>query len=67
MITTAKAVQWPLDVPLEHPRAAGLPQNCLVRMKLFTLDNRLLVNWPGHLSEPDRRKVQDSLDVLFAF
>jgi hypothetical protein len=27
----------------------------------------LLLKSLGHLSEPDRRKVQDSLDVLFAF
>lgn len=67
MITTAKAVKWPLDVPIKHPQKAGLPQNSFVRMKLFTLDNRLIVKSLGNLSETDRRKVEDNLDVLIAF
>jgi PemK-like, MazF-like toxin of type II toxin-antitoxin system len=64
MITTAKAVQSPLEVPVKHPRAAGLPQNCFVRIKLFTLDNRLVVRSLGKLSEPDRKQVQENLRAL---
>jgi mRNA interferase MazF len=67
MITTAKAVQWPLDVPIKHPKKAGLPQNSFVRMKLFTLDNRLIVRSLGYLSESDRRQVGDHLDVLITY
>jgi hypothetical protein len=67
MITTAKASKWPLDVPIKHPLKAGLPENSFVRMKLFTLDNRLILKSLGHLSEPDRRKVEDAIDLLFAF
>ena len=31
MITSAKATDWPLDVPLGNPRVAGLPTQCVVR------------------------------------
>jgi mRNA interferase MazF len=67
MITTAKAVKWPLDVPIKHPEKAGLPQNSFVRMKLFTMDNRLIVKSLGYLSEPDRRKVGDNLHLLISY
>ena len=42
MITSARQSSWPLDWPLEDLQAAGLPQPCLVRFKLFTLDERLV-------------------------
>jgi mRNA interferase MazF len=67
MITTAKAVKWPLDVPIRHPGKAGLPEHSFVRMKLFTLDNRLILKSLGSLSEPDRSKVGEALDVLLAY
>ena len=63
-ITTAKPTQWPLDIPLEEPRAAGLPQDSFVRMKLFTLDNRLILKWLGRSYESDRKRVQKALRTL---
>src|SRR5262249_19250810 len=67
MITTAKAAIWTLDVLIEHPERGGLPGIPSVRMKLFTLDNRLIVKSLGHLSESDRRKVGEHLNVLIAY
>lgn len=67
MITTAKATKWPLDVPIRDPRKAGLPENSFVRMKLFTLDNRLILKSLGNLSVPDRRRVGEALDALIAY
>ena len=64
MITTAKTLHWPLDVALKHPRAAGLPHNCFVRMKLFTLDNRLILKCVGQLQESDRAQVHAALRRL---
>ena len=42
MITSAAHSRWPLDVPLTDLAAAGLPAPSVVRMKLFTLDDRLV-------------------------
>jgi mRNA-degrading endonuclease toxin of MazEF toxin-antitoxin module len=64
MITTARNAPWPLDVPLEDLERAGLPAPSVVRMKLFTLDHRLVLGVAGHLSGGDRQRVEQALDRL---
>jgi mRNA interferase MazF len=61
MITTTGRAPWPGDTPLHEHRAASLPSPCLVRMKTFTLDNRLILRVIGHLSETDAATVHGSL------
>lgn len=62
MITTQSHAPWPGDVVIEDLDAAGLPRPCLVRLKLFTLDNRLLLRRTGRLAKGDRKAVQSSFD-----
>jgi mRNA interferase MazF len=57
MITSAKNSPWPLDVEIRNLEAAGLPASSVVRMKLFTLDHRLVVKRLGHLSSDDSKYV----------
>lgn len=64
MITSARHSAWPLDVPLTDLAAVGLPVACVVRMKLFTLDHRLVIAEIGHLSALDQRAVQRALTAL---
>jgi mRNA-degrading endonuclease toxin of MazEF toxin-antitoxin module len=64
MITSARNPPWPLDVPLQVARA-GLTAPSKVRMKLFTLDNRLIVRKAGSLDEADRRAVEEAIQRLF--
>ena len=40
MITSAQNFDWPLDVEIADLDAAGLTSASVVRMKLFTLDDR---------------------------
>jgi len=61
MITTRAHHAWPGDVEIEDTAAAGLPLPCIVRLKLFTLDARLLLKRIGVLSAPDRRRVASAL------
>jgi mRNA interferase MazF len=61
MITTAPAGEWASDVRIADLEAAGLPAPCVIRFKLFTLDNRLLVRRAGKLSERDRVAARRSL------
>ena len=42
----------------------GLPQPCLVRFKVFTLDERLILKTLGHLAPPDRDGVAAQLHQL---
>jgi mRNA interferase MazF len=62
MITTSRLETWPGDVKVEDLDQAGLSRPCIVRLKLFTLDNRLIIRRAGRLSARDRRAVTQSLD-----
>jgi mRNA interferase MazF len=57
MITSAAQSSWPGDCRIEDLPSAGLSHPCIVRLKLFTLDNRLILKKAGGLSEADRAGV----------
>ena len=61
MITSAKNSHWPLDIDISDLDRAGLPSQSIVRMKLFTLDHRLIVRKAGTLGEDDKMGVEHSL------
>lgn len=61
MITTRAHRPWPGDTELADLHAAGLRVHCLVRLKLFTLDNRLLAKKIGRLGEEDRAVILSEL------
>ena len=63
MITSASHPAWPLDVAIDAQRA-GLHAPSKVRMKLFTLDNRLILRSAGRLQESDRRAVARAVGQL---
>lgn len=57
MITSAGHSNWPLDTGITNLPAAGLATNSVVRMKLFTLDHRLIIRKAGALAAADRNAV----------
>ena len=61
MITTRAHHPWPGDTALQSSQTAGLPEPCLVRLKLFTIDNRLILRRAGRLAEPDAEAVERNL------
>ena len=65
MITSAGHVSWPLDVPVRDLAAAGLPAPSVVRLKLFTLDDRLVERAAGALAPEDAADVSQALTRLF--
>lgn len=67
MITTASHSPWALDMPITDLTSAGLRAKSIVRMKLFTLDNALVIKKIGKLATSDRQTVQQSLEQLFNF
>ena len=66
MITSAKNSSWPLDTELTDLDKAGLPSPSIVRMKLFTLDDQLIIRKAGMLSNPDQQNVAQALVSLLA-
>lgn len=61
MITTKSEPVWREDAWIEEPESAGLDRRCLVRMKLFTLDSRLIVRSAGRLGAADVLRVKENL------
>jgi mRNA interferase MazF len=64
MITTAKNSTWLFDTLISDLNLAGLPAPSIVRMKLFTLDNSLIISKLGRLSERDQHKFEDNFKRL---
>ena len=65
MITSAKNSPWPLDAPVSNLKTAGLTSDSVVRMKLFTLDSRMILRRAGALGRPDHRRAASALRQLF--
>ena len=63
MITSADNPDWPLDVLIDSARA-GLRAASKVRMKLFTLDNRVIRQTVGTLNDVDQRAVAQAMKQL---
>jgi mRNA-degrading endonuclease toxin of MazEF toxin-antitoxin module len=66
MITTTAHQPWPGDTPIVRLDEAGLNVSCLVRLKLFTLDNRLIARRIGRLSPLDQEKTAQQLHLYLA-
>ncbi len=67
MITSQKNEPLPLDVPIKDKKQSGLTAPSVVRMKLFTLDNRFIIRKIGHLSKSDQINVKQSLKKIFDY
>lgn len=61
MITSAAHSPWPGDTRIEDVKAAGLKAASIVRVKLFTLDNRFIARQIGALGSNDRASVRTHL------
>ena len=65
MITSAERSSWPNDVLLSDWRGAGLHKPSLLRWKIFTLDDALILGARGLLSPADWSRVRSSFEVIF--
>lgn len=64
MITSAKNSDWPLDVKIGSLQKTGLSAPSKVRMKIFTLDSRLIIKKIGGLSNKDQKILKENLKKL---
>lgn len=66
MITTASRTRWPSDVAIQDFSEAGLPRACVVRWKLFTLPNEVVLRRAGELGKRDRDNVMEAARAVMA-
>ena len=64
MITSEANAPWALDCPIQNLAMAGLPAPSKVRLKLFTLDLRMVRGVLGRLGTEDEARVRMSLSML---
>jgi mRNA interferase MazF len=64
MITSARNAPWSGDVNIEDLQATGLEKPSVIRMKFFTLDNRLILRKSGLLGLQDRQALVKSINQL---
>ncbi|MXX11177.1 MAG: type II toxin-antitoxin system PemK/MazF family toxin [Nitrospira sp. SB0677_bin_15] len=62
MITTQAHQPWPGDTEITHFQVSGLSRICVVRLKAFTLDNRLILKRLGALSTRDGHVVAQHVE-----
>ena len=66
MITSSRNAPWPLDVTIQNKKSSGLSSPSVVRMKIFTLDNQLIISKAGRLAKADQAQVKTNLRQLLA-
>jgi mRNA interferase MazF len=64
MITSRENRGWPLDTEIKDLAAAGLSHPSVVRMKLFTLDERFVLRKSGALTVKEGASIQNALRLL---
>lgn len=64
MITSQVHTPWPCDVIITDLEASGLPVQSIIRMKLFTLDHRLIIKCIGKLGKNDQKTLTNALHML---
>lgn len=57
MITTATRTRWTSDIAISDLTTAGLRRPCVIRWKLFTLPNEIILKRAGKLCELDCNSV----------
>lgn len=66
MVTTASNTTWPSDLPITDFVDAGLRLSSVLRMKLFTVAEDLIIGRVGTLSSTDQRRVTHAMHALFS-
>ena len=62
MITSAKHSSWVSDHIISKLETTGLSATSIVRQKIFTIDQRLVLNEIGYLSDYDKTVVLNQLN-----
>jgi len=66
MITTAGASSWAGDIPIADCDAAGISHPSVIRFKLFTLPNDMVLRRLGALAIADLSLLRTKIGTIFA-
>ena len=66
MLTTAKASVWASDIVLDDLAAAGLQTPCILRWRLTTLPNDLILRALGRLGALDRLACERGMAAMIS-
>lgn len=66
MVTSAKNSLWPDDIPLINLEQAGISAGSIIRLKLFTLDVRLILGQLGALGKQEVNQLKANLKKYLA-
>ena len=64
MITTPARSRWAGDISISDLKSAGLSHPCVLRWKVFTLPNDIILRRAGRLNEADRGLVQKAAQAI---
>lgn len=64
MITSAERSRWEYDILLEDWQEAGLRKPSILRWKIFTIDEQLIQNRRGTVSDRDKQKIQTACRAI---
>lgn len=66
MITTGANSTWPSDIPLADLEGTGLDHPSVIRWKLFTLPNELILRRAGHADTGTLQSVKTAISTHFS-
>jgi mRNA interferase MazF len=66
MITSSKHTNWPSDVHIQDLETAGLSVKCLVRWRLTTVPNDLIVRKLGRFGGLDRLACEQQFAIMIS-
>jgi mRNA interferase MazF len=61
MITSAKNSSWYSDTKIEELDITGLKAPSIIRFKVFSLDEKLIIKKVGVLSEIDKQNIKEKM------
>ena len=64
MITSAKNSSWASDIAITDTPSAGLNNDSIVRLKIFTLENQFIIRCIGALCNKDLAAVNQELNKV---
>lgn len=64
MITSAKNSRWENDFEIKEIECTGLKTDCVVRFKIFSLDERIILKRIGFLAQNEQIHIKDILSKL---
>lgn len=65
MVTSARNIPWPCDTNITDLTSAGLKKASVIRMKLFTIDHKLIIERLGTLSKKDQQSLHKMTKLIF--